>query len=471
MLNTDVGNSSFRPPPIDTQLKRASIPEGTKSEEGPSIKKPIAARRYSVVETGAPNVARSYLDHIQAAQTPKTPQPESMLSTGTVKKRVSNIETPPSPTSSSAPLVQVKIIETYSSSLVETVNEKGKTTISSLSPGVGRLPDEAREALKLWYQAHPGKKTCSDEDISKALVTFEKTHKCRWEYLKAGEGDESKVLQVINDLRSAVLAMLFEGISKEYADVLDDISESGSQKLKSDRDFAFVCKKDLVNKQTKEAEIVNAFNTRFREFWLGKAAETTPPTTISESSIIFDANAYTMQELLIAFDPDSEKKRAGLHEDASLLMKRKYLTEAQWESFTKETLNLLPNETDKEKTIKDDKKLQFERVEEQHRELESLLKQEMVKQQLLGQVISPKVDIKKAGESLKAAVTHAHTPSDLESKASGALHVAIKKGERYKTIESNRHELQKDIVKLTTITNAEAFTKEYNDTIKNKLHD
>lgn len=296
------------------------------------------------------------------------------------------------------------------------------------------IPADASAKLSAWLGFH--RKDLAEKttrvpyepgDIPKALEKFEGEYHCSWHHLKNNCKDP-KTLQIINDLRSAVLEEVFGELRKEFNGDLKNIADFGSDKLTSDRDFAFEV---ASGKQTKETVIVDRFNKIFEAKWGG-----------APSSVVFDSNAYTMQYLVTAKNPQFEASRSKLQNEGSLLMKLRNATSEAWDFFKSATLSNMPAGN-----AKIAKQAEFSRVEQQNKELKASLNKEMVK---MGGVGADGKPINVEGLSpetlaVMAAKIKAANP-EVEIKASNALHL------KYKTfctdLEGQRANLERTFVTL-----------------------
>lgn len=288
-----------------------------------------------------------------------------------------------------------------------------------------QLPREAQDKLNLWLDrneaaqavSNPGRISYSREQIIGALRTFEQEYECSWHTMKHRCTDK-QILQIINDLRSAYLEEIFSTLKTEFP-TLKKISDFGSSKLTSDRDFAFEVGSD---QQAKEAEVVSRFNDLFEHIWN------------MPSSVVFDSNAYTMQYTLSANDPDIENKRSQMQGEGSLLMKLRTSTPKSWEIFKSETLKRITRTT-----LREAKLAEFTRVEIQNANLHSLLNKEILKLEMARTGTDLNISKLSESEIAKAAAAIKENNPHLEIQASNALHEYLKTS--YHSIEKHRNAL------------------------------
>jgi len=251
-------------------------------------------------------------------------------------------------------------------------------------------------------------------DIEGALTTFETLYNCDWRSL-VEDYHQRKILQIINDLRSCYLEDIFFILTQEFPSLR--ILNYGSSKLTSDCDLAFALGN---NQQAQESMVVTRFNQLFESEWH------------LPSSIVFDANAYTMQYVMTASDPMIEHKRARLHHESSLLMKLRNSQPRHWQQFKAATLKRL-----RDNALHEKKAAEFERIEKKNHSLNDRLNREILKIALAtpentivdGSMVKyleiendPRFEQVIASEAAKAKAAD----PNLEIRACNALHEQIK---------------------------------------------
>jgi len=175
----------------------------------------------------------------------------------------------------------------------------------------------------------------TESHINEAITKFVSEYKGSWSEMKHHCTDKG-MMQIINDLRSSELNTIFTQLKSEYTNL--QINDFGSANLTSDKDFAFQIKNEL--NQTKEAEVVTKFNEIFQKRWN------------VASAVIFDSNAYTMQYLIKAQNPEIEGKRQTQQKVFSWVMKFRLGDEESNQEYIDLVVGEIENE-DEKSTVKE----------------------------------------------------------------------------------------------------------------------
>jgi hypothetical protein len=356
----------------------------------------------------------------------------------------------------------------------------GKThfTYELKTPSQSRLPPDSQKQITNWLQSPEtwinkqesgdlerrrqarlaARISYEESDIPKALEDFEHIYKCHWTRMKESEPPASqKMLQIINDFRSANLGKHIATLRKTHPKI-KDIRDFGSHKLTSDRDLAIEVSS---GDQTEEAHSVSAFNEEFEKEWG------------SPSSDVFDANVYTMQYLMNASNPQLEEKRLSLQQEASLLRKFRVSDATSWSHFKEMTLARIldPN-------IRKMKELTFHAIEEKSKELDFLLNREIIKEALCVTVPSERHAEEEPSRNVESILAVIDTPTherevgydfaalikaddpNSEILAGHKLHEEYKTS--YHELEEQRMELSSAISKLHNLQQADDFLVEFN---------
>ncbi len=186
------------------------------------------------------------------------------------------------------------------------------------------------DIFEKWYDSHQSDLYSREEkyhynknEILGAIYTFENVYNSRWSALSK-ECKDDKIIQMISDMRSAILEDVLGELKAENPDLNYRIMDFGSRDPLSDKDIAISIGS---NHQTKEAELAQSLNKIFSEKW------SKLPT-----ASIFDINFFTMQYLTTSFNPEFEQQRASLHMEASLLMKMRNLSPEDWALYKSTTI-------------------------------------------------------------------------------------------------------------------------------------
>lgn len=346
-----------------------------------------------------------------------------------------------------------------------TVNIQGSDVTVQRSPPSRTIPHDAESKLNDWCnkegintsESKLGRVPYETQDIGRALEIFQNEYHCSWAEMKEGCQDKV-VLQVVNDLRSSYLKEIFQELNHEFPGI--KIHDFGSTKLTSDRDFSFAVS---PTNQTTESKIVTRFNAIFESKWH------------SPSATVFDSNAYTMQYVLSASDPEIEAKRSKLQQEGSLLMKLRTSTPDSWSNFKNNTLAGI-----KDQTKFRQKEFEFARVEQKNKNLELILNKEIVRQEVRNaansnNIILDEQAIVLEGNQATESEKYATAAQEIklrnphaEIEASNALHEEFKSN--YALQEQQRLEVFSTLKKLDGIDSPAEFAQVFNEFHENLIH-
>lgn len=342
------------------------------------------------------------------------------------------------------------------------VTDRGVVTLKEVKKVT--IPHDGKLKLMEWLSKHQsehattkGRVQYQPEDVEKAFQEFEEKYHCSWAEMKHHCTNDA-TLQIINDLRASYLEEMFDELREEFKGDLKKISDFGSSKLTSDRDFSFSVGAD---RQTKEAKIVARFNERFEKVWN------------APSATVFDSNAYTMQYVLAATDPQMEEKRSQKQQMGSLLMKMRTASPEGYQAFKEECLNRLGSGQVCEK-----KAQEFENVERLNDKLNVLLQQQIVRMELgdnnaavshlLTRLPEDLIGSEKVELSLLVDALKEKDPQ-IEIKASNALHDHFKA--HYEKLEERKLTLFNTNEHLALSDDAGQFLSQFNDQLDQLIKD